>query len=280
MTHEDYKELLAANSLSALDAEDTRALSAHLGGCADCRSEVSEWQQTAAFLALSVSPIEPSPGLRERILASIPTERAGGQLTAEKSNIHAEPASSPDSKILPFERQRRSVWASSRSFRAIAAALIFVALIVSIVALWQRNRASQIELARLSTEVQDAKEQRAHEREVIELLASPGARMQELAGTRVAPGAHAMLAYDKSGHAMMMAKGLPAAPRGMAYQLWFIVGKKPMPGKVFTTDAAGNASLKDQLPEPALGSAVFAITLEPESGMQSPTGAIYLSSAS
>ncbi|MFN2515843.1 MAG: anti-sigma factor domain-containing protein [Pyrinomonadaceae bacterium] len=280
MTHEDYKELLAANSLSALDAEDSRELEAHLEECADCRSEVNEWQRTAAFLALSSSPLEPSLKLRERILASIPTERADGKLTAEKADIHGEPPTSSDSKILPFERQRKSVWASGGSLGAIAAALVFAALIVSLVALWQKNRASQIELARLSTEAQEAKEQLAHEREVIELLTSPGARMQELAGTNVAPGAHAMLAYDKTGHAMMMAKGLPAAPKGMAYQLWFIVGKKPMPGKVFTTDGSGNGSLKDQLPEPALGPVVFAITLEPESGMQSPTGAIYLSSTS
>lgn len=280
MTHEDYKELLAANSLSALDAEDSRELEAHLEECADCRSEVNEWQRAAAFLALSSSPLEPSLKLRERILASIPTERADGKLTAEKADIHGEPPTSSDSKILPFERQRKSVWASGGALGAIAAALVFAALIVSLVALWQKNRASQIELARLSTEAQEAKEQLAHEREVIELLTSPGARMQELAGTNVAPGAHAMLAYDKTGHAMMMAKGLPAAPKGMAYQLWFIVGKKPMPGRVFTTDGSGNGSLKDQLPEPALGSVVFAITLEPESGMQSPTGAIYLSSAS
>ncbi len=104
--------------------------------------------------------------------------------------------------------------------------------------------------------------------------------MEHLSGTNVAPGAHAMLAYDKNGHAMLMAKGLPAVPKGMAYQLWFIVGKKPMPGKVFRTDASGNANLKDQLPEMALGSAVFAVTLEPESGVKSPTGAIYLSSTS
>ena len=113
-----------------------------------------------------------------------------------------------------------------------------------------------------------------------ELLISPGGHMAKLTGTNVAPGAHAMLAYDKSGHAMLMAKGLPSAPEGMAYQLWYIKDNKKMPGKVFTPDAAGNGMLEDQIPAVARDAAVFAITLEPKSGVQVPTGSIYLLSSS
>ena len=35
--------------------------------------------------------------------------------------------------------------------------------------------------------------------------------------------------------------------------------------------------MKDQMPEAAHGSAVFAITLEPAGGVNAPTGAMYLS---
>ncbi len=276
MTHEDYKALLAASALSALDAEDTRALDTHLEDCAICRSEMNEWEQTAAFLAFDAGPIEPAPDLRARILTSIKTaDQADASNRAD--NRAGSISSESDSKVLPFEG-RKNVWTSLGTFGSIAASLAFLALMISLVVLWQQNRSSRAEIAKLSAQMQETKAQLAREREALELLSSPGARMQELAGTNVAPGAHAMVAYDQKGHAMLMAKGLPAAPKGMAYQLWFIVGKKPMPGKVFTTDAAGNGSLKDQLPEPALGSPVFAITLEPESGMPSPTGAIYLSS--
>jgi len=51
-----------------------------------------------------------------------------------------------------------------------------------------------------------------------------------------------------------------------------------MPGKMLTTDPTGNAIVEDQIPAAALGGAVFAVTLEPEGGMPSPTGAIYLRS--
>jgi anti-sigma-K factor RskA len=122
--------------------------------------------------------------------------------------------------------------------------------------------------------------QLSHERAVVNLLTSPDAHMTKLAGTKVAPSAHAMLAYDKNGHAMLMAKGLPTAPEGMAYQLWYIKDNKKMPGKVFTPDAAGNGILEDQIPAVARDAAVFAITLEPKSGVQVPTGSVYLLSAS
>jgi anti-sigma-K factor RskA len=51
-----------------------------------------------------------------------------------------------------------------------------------------------------------------------------------------------------------------------------------MPGKTFSPDSAGNGVLKDQMPKEALDSAIFAITLEPEGGVDKPTGQIYLRS--
>ena len=57
-------------------------------------------------------------------------------------------------------------------------------------------------------------------------------------------------------------------------------GGQPIPGRVFTTDASGSGSLKDQIQPQARNSVVFAITLEPESGVKSPTGEMYLISAS
>ena len=270
MVHEEYKELLAARALTALDAEDARALDTHLQTCADCRAEVIDWEQTAAFLALDAERLEPSAELRQRILARV-------RLTAaDQFDSSAGPLNrASESKVLAFERPARRGSFTSR-FGAIAASLLLVALLASLFVLWQQNRRTQTEVARLSAQVEEAKLQLAREREALKLLASPGARMAKLAGTKDAPGAQAMLAYDKNGHAMLMARGLPSAPKGMAYQLWFIKDGKKMPGKVFTPDAAGNGVLEDEIPAAALESAVFAVTLEPEGGVEAPTGSIYM----
>jgi anti-sigma-K factor RskA len=284
MTREDceiHRDLLAAQALTALDTADARALESHLESCADCRSEMSAWQETAAPIALDAKPLEPSAQLRERILASVRAEGRATQLSGDLVETRQQiNVSSGDSRVLAFERPRRDVWASLRSFGAIAATLVIGALIISLLVLWQQNRAAQEKLAKLSVDMTRAKTQLDHERAVVALLTSPDAHMVKLAGTKDAPDAHAMLAYDKSGHAMLMARGLPTAPKGMAYQLWYIKDNKKMPGKLFTPDDAGNGILEDEIPSVARDAAVFAITLEPESGVQVPTGSIYLLSAS
>jgi anti-sigma-K factor RskA len=285
MTHEDYQELLAANALTALDADDARALSTHLESCAACRSEMSEWEDTAALLALDAKSLEPSAQVRERILARVRAENradkfAGNRLGSTASADHASGASQREGNVLAFAARPKKIWESLGSFGAMAAAVILAALIISLVVIWQQNRTTQKELARLSAEMNQAREQLDHERAVVALLTSPDARMAKLTGTNMAPDAHAMLAYDRNGRAMLMAKGLPAAPTGMAYQLWYIVGNKPMPGKVFKTESSGEGTLQDDIPAEAMNAAVFAVTLEPENGVRAPTGATYLRSSS
>jgi anti-sigma-K factor RskA len=276
MTHEDYKELLAAKALGALDDADARALNAHLEGCTDCQAEMVELADAAALLACQAEPLEPSTRVRERILANVRAE-----VRAELASDRVAPGvSQSDGNVLAFERPARNVWSSLGSFGALAATLAFVVLIIALALLWQKNRTIQGELVRLKAEMNQDKAQRDRERAMGELLTSPGGHMAKLSGTSIAPGAHAMLAYDNRGHAMLMAKGLPSAPEGMAYQLWYIKDDKKMPGKVFTPDAAGNGMLEDQIPAVARDAAVFAITLEPKSGVQVPTGSIYLLSSS
>jgi Anti-sigma-K factor rskA len=265
MSHEEYQELLAANALTALDADEARALATHLDSCDECRGQAFSLDETAAMLAFDANPIEPSARVRENILSAIRLETQSTAISPVQT-----------STVLPFERPARVGRSPFASFAAIAATLVLIGLSISLLFVWKEKRANDGEVARLSSEMRQAQADLQHEREVISLITSPGAHMAELAGTNVAPGAHAMIAYDKSGQAMLMARGLPAAPTGKAYQLWFIKDGKKMPGKVFKTDPTGSGTLKDQMPAEALNAAVFAITLEPENGVAIPTGAVYL----
>ena len=243
MVHEAYKEMIPARALSALDAAEERALNEHLENCDECRKELEEWQGTAATLAVVADPVEPSPKVRERILSEVRKELA-----------------TPE--VIPFRSTSRNVWRSFGSLGAMAAVVLFTALIVGLVVLWRENRAINEELAKT--------------REFIEMATTPGAKVNELKGIDLGAGATASLAYDKSGRAMLMAEKLPSVPRGKVYQLWFIVGNKPpLPGKTFVPDSAGNAVLKDELPREAIDANVFAITVEPERGSTAPTSPIY-----
>ena len=66
MVHEEYKEMISARALSALDAAEAQVLNEHLENCAECRKELEDWQATAATLAITADPVEPSPAVRER----------------------------------------------------------------------------------------------------------------------------------------------------------------------------------------------------------------------
>ena len=279
MTHENYQEMLAAQALNALDPNDAQLLEAHLESCSGCRSQLSDWQNTAAWLsfaAIEAKPFEPASDVRMRILQAVRSEVS----SSSKSTRVVEPARSPGAGVIPLHQKRPRAWTSAQTWGTIAAALLFVVLGASLFVLWQQNRAARNELVGLRGQVQDAQNQLIRLHEAIELVAAPGTRMAELAGTNEMPGARGTLAFDKTGRAILMAKGLPPPPAGKAYQLWFIAGGRAIPGKVFTTDPSGAGMLNDQIPADALKAAVFAITLEPESGVQQPTGAMYLKSTS
>ena len=241
MVHDDYKEMIPARALSALDAAEERALNEHLDNCAECRKELEDWQATAATLALASDSAEPSPEVRERILSEVRKDRS----------------STPE--VIPFKSPPRNIWSSFGTLGAIAAVVLFTALSVGLAVLWRQNQ-------RL-----------ARENKFVELVNTPGARVSELRGAEPGQSATAKLAYDRAGHAILMASKLPSVPQGKAYQLWFIVGDKPpVPGKTFVPDKAGTAILEDELPRDAVDANVFAITVEPEGGSSAPTSPIYL----
>jgi anti-sigma-K factor RskA len=244
MVHDDYKEMIPARALSALDAAEERALNEHLENCAECRKELDDWQATAASLSLASDPAEPSPTVRERILSEVKNDRA----------------STPE--VIPFtSRPQRNLWTSFGSLGAIAAVVLFAALSIGLAVLWRQNQ-------RLKSAD-----------EFVQLVNTPGARVRELRGNDPGQSATAKLAYDRNGRAILMASKLPIVPQGKAYQLWFIVGNKPpVPGKTFVPDSAGNAVLNDEMPRDAVDADVFAITVEPAGGSSAPTSPIYLRS--
>ncbi|HVF57569.1 MAG TPA: anti-sigma factor [Pyrinomonadaceae bacterium] len=298
MAHEEYKELLALEALGALREDESRRLAAHLDTCAECRDELEGLQGTAAALAYTVAPVEPRAELRARVLAAV-RESTGLSTQAEDSRAadedeahkheyddargdgHQAPFSTaPGASTPPFADLSAWQLVASRPslmYGALAAAALVAVLGVASLMLWRQNREMRGELANLSERFETWRGEMAREREARELLSAPGARIAHLEGTAVAPRAQASLVYDeKSGRALLFASQLPPTPEGKAYQLWYIAGGKPLPGGVFTTDYEGRVALRDKAPAEIGSASVFAVTLEPTGGVQSPTGEKYL----
>ncbi len=291
MNHDDYKEMLAAAALAALDHEDAQTLAAHLSSCAECRAELDDLSAAAALLAHTIVPVAPSPNVRASLLAQIkaapPLAPTGGAPIVPASTIGTATttthATTPDATVLPFEPRapRRPFGASPLAiYGALAASITIAILAVALATLWARDRKLQTELARLTQSLQQTQQTLAAVRADNDLLAAPDAHTAELAGTPAANGAHARLTYDEqTGRALLVAAGLPAPPPGKAYQLWFIADGQPLPGRVFTTDPSGRAELREQIPPAGRHAQIFAVTLEPQTGVAAPTGQMYLKSA-
>lgn len=68
-TDEDL-DALAAYSLGLLEEADRQRLDEHLShGCGECEAQLRELEETAACMAFSTALDEPSPSLRDRVLA-------------------------------------------------------------------------------------------------------------------------------------------------------------------------------------------------------------------
>lgn len=273
MSHEDYKEMLPLYCLGTVEEAEVRLLKEHLTICAECRAEVDQWTDTTSALAYAAAPAEPSPEVRSRILENVRLLKAsaGGTKLAQ-TDERLEPKSEPAVVHLPVRS-----WGSQQKFLALAASLAFVALIASLYVVWSRTQALQADVARLSRELDEKERKLASLEQDREILTSPTGAVAMLKGTPMAEKAQGKLMYDqKTGRAIFMASDLPPAPAGKAYQLWYIAGTHVMPGSVFNIDESGRAMMHDQLPPEARDATVFAVTLEPASGVNAPTGEKYL----
>lgn len=158
MKHEEYREMLELAALDALGGDDVRVLQAHISTCDECRAELAELRDAAAMLIFYAEPVAPSAELSARILSVSRTtpraERTPGLEVSEggdegKSN---EGGQSSTASVFTTQRQAwRRRWSWPSRLGVLAAALILIVLVVALVVLWNRNRATQAEMARLSS---------------------------------------------------------------------------------------------------------------------------------
>jgi anti-sigma-K factor RskA len=102
-------------------------------------------------------------------------------------------------------------------------------------------------------------------------------RVVELTATGVAARARARLSYNRrTGVIELTVSDMPSPPAGKTYQLWLLVGSRPVSGGTFNTGPGGRAMLHGQVDADALEASAFAVTLEPAGGSDKPTGPKYL----
>lgn len=118
-------------------------------------------------------------------------------------------------------------------------------------------------------------ETEATARHTEQILAASDVRRVDLAGQDAAPGASGRAFWSRSHGVMFTATGLPALPKGKVYQLWVVTKSAPLSAGLLTPDGSGHVMAVADMP-PGVEPVAVAVTIEPEGGVPSPTGAKYL----
>jgi anti-sigma-K factor RskA len=277
MDHEEIKALLPLAALDRLEPDEQRALDEHLGGCAECSTELAEFRETAAAIALALD----DPAGAERRVWSRLAARLG--------------PTQPDAS----ERRERSVSRPARFWRPAALVMTSLAAAASIYALVvtaQRNRAnaekSQLaglmndQISRMREQISAAQNELVTFQRVLDdrlrlekVLTQPDLQLTRLAPLKASPSnSSAIVAVSAANHtAMIQARGLPATPAGKTYELWWITKESgPVAAGLFR--AADGEAVVAQASPPPRGEHVLAtaVTLEPAGGVSKPTGEMYL----
>lgn len=264
MTCAEYKELVAAHALGALDEDERRLAETHEAH-PDCREALARAKETVDALGDSLTPVRPPPAVWAKIEA---------QLEAKTSSARAR--------------------GSSLGAWIFAAAAILVLLIIAyrwredrgkLKAKLAKNEQAFAVLERKQTDLVAARD--TCERTLAETRSKLDLKLQALAllempDTRVAPLQN-MSDAPMAGHAVVNMKmgrgvlvGTGFTPKeGLDYELWVIRGDQKLPAGVWHGDTG--STLVDLDPELLAGGAdAIAVTHEPKGGGPVPRGPVVM----
>lgn len=224
----DMHHLAAAYVLDALDERERSEFEAHYPTCEICRREVDEFRETAGSLA-AASATDPPPDLKASVIEAI-------------GRTPQAPATEPDVADFAAHRQRR--FSGTTLLGAVAAVGILVLGAVLFVGL--RSDRSPVE----------------------EVLAARDARVTTLEPTPDGVGGTFQIVWSaERDQVAVLGSDLPDPGPGRVYELWAIVGDRPVPAGLFDPDDGTLRAAADVVVDPA----AWGVTVEPAAGSESPT---------
>jgi anti-sigma-K factor RskA len=242
--HEQFADELAMRALGALEGEERAALERHLEECAACRRELEQLRGDMAYLALTASGPKPPQRSRHRLMAAIANEPRG--------------VSSP---------RRRRAWWPVLEWVAAAAAVAIVALLL------KQNSDLKKQLAVAQNEFGQQQGRLEQANRIVATFTAPESQQVTLVAAKTPPQPQGKAFYLRNrGNLVFLASNMPAPPAQKAYELWIIpTSGAPIPAGVFKPDAHGSATVVNPPIPAGVEAKAFAITVEPEAGVNAPT---------
>jgi anti-sigma-K factor RskA len=259
---EAARENIDAYAIGTLDADEARALEAHLATCDDCAALLEEAREGATAMALSVPLATPNSVLKARVMASagiLAGAPARPQPTSHWWQAAAAVLALASAGILTWGilMQRRVNDLESQNAIVSDNATAQAADLANVRADLARMTDFNTRLAS-TVSMQDA---------MVDVIAQPDVQRTVLLGTDAAPQATARYLWSPSEDlGALVTSALPALPEGKVYRMWIVYPATWVAGGDFTVDASGRGRLvvrPDEADDPAGASPLwFCVTLE------------------
>ena len=166
------------------------------------------------------------------------------------------------------------VWSPIFASVGIAASIL---LLIWVYSLRTELAATRSELRNSQTQIARLTQDSSVEKDAAYLFGLPCTKVVALDGQTPNEVSFAnVVVHPDENFAVAYVYRMPPAPAGKEYQLWIELDGQPVSAGVFTVGPDGNALVKLQdLPEP-LSILSFQVTIEPEGGLNEPSGMLYL----
>jgi anti-sigma-K factor RskA len=257
--HPTREEDFDLYALGALEGDEKLAIESHVAECQPCARKLAEVRGRIGMLALATPRVEPSPAVKQRLMAQV------------RADVEAQSRTSP----APAASRERAPGFFS-GWRAAILVPAFALLAIATGVLWRQNRDLDRQLAALRASAQQQQQQIIEAREAADLIGSGDTVTVALAQQPGQPQGAAHVMYNMKMGMLMFDGEIAPAPATKSYQLWVVpTDGKPINAGVFNP-VTGHADHWMMKMPPGLSPKMFAITLEPSGGMPQPTGPMVL----
>jgi anti-sigma-K factor RskA len=249
--------ILESYALGTVNDQERREVECLSSIYPDIRTELDELSEALEKYALAQS-IEPPALVKEKILQQL--QFPPSEPSIVRPMYPSEPLSGPTYRI---------TW--------VVAASVGLLLLVFSFFLFSRLRSNQETLASLRTtnetlqaESRQLGDWQKQQDQIMTLLRQPGTRTLVLQGNEKAPKGEVLVFWNANSRQVVVnASSLPQLGPDQQYQLWSLVGGKPVDAGVF--DVAQSGRVVQQLNRPIAQADAFAITVEKRGGSPTPT---------
>jgi len=256
--HPTREEDFDLYALGALEGDEKQTLESHFASCSECVRKLAAAKGRMALLAFSAPHVEPSPGVKERLMRQLHSTAEGRAY----SPAHVESESVGGGF---FGRWWAAVLAPAATALALATVL-----------LWVQNDHLQNDDRRLHVALEVQRNQideLRHIADVIQARDTVSVALKPMPG--MSPGAVQVI-YNAGMGQLVYDGWIAPPPADKSYQLWLVpTNGNPISAGVFNPVTADSCTWATQVPKGVTAKA-FAVTLEPAGGMPHPTGPMVL----